>query len=861
MGYSKANVLGPGGGQYFALQFPTRFLDQQTFSYKLDGYLSRFNKPVAVNEAEFALTDALYPIAPIVGGTNGQSLSRNYSKALNSLIPTFESTAVRKQRERMRQWLLKDTMSGNAAYTMDTRLAIPGLSAESAKELSAATEEAMDTPRGMTRMEFSDALMQAYLNDRQEWETRKDKMIRDAEKEMETDPQAMDRLTRSLAHISALEEAKLAAKHGDAVVRGYSRTVRGFLGHLDIKSVAESLQDAKDSLRDSALSSLYTASSVYPVAMMPTDWFEALDTGFTREELSQDSDLIKAAIKAKAQLIDNLDNQIANLRGFNKGDPELAKKAMKEAAARRETAIAELSKKYTASTISAVKMALTAASGPAGVAAEAATMTVLSILEKPKEDKDKTSLLNIVGGEQGLKDIGKQIDDVAAANIAVNSASRALTEHMSEYSLAVAGDTQTMVEGLQRQLTNAKRELDELQESYMVAQRTTNGPVAELKDVGKLPSGNGGSRWSEVHILSSVSDEYTQSESKSSSSVKDFQCNFWIGSHSDSSSQSSASASAESASKTLNVDVSMRVTYVTVDRAGWFDPSLLAMSKSFMRGSDDNNYTPWATWNDGLKDEAVAEAIKQNGSDKPEGYLAAFPVGYILVKDCVIKVTCSGSDGKALKEHIDRKSQSSGGFLCFSHSSASSSLTNGSTSSTTSTKDGVVIRIPGPQILGYMMQVVDKDESQPFKMLEADEMFLDHLDEIDKQEKDKEDKKRKPEPSRSVVPGLGLGHKPQRTIRRYDDDDRSRSSGNDQPSGGSTAEKPARSILPPKPTDPVSGSGTGHLADALQLALNGREFNEWASTQPDDVRKEILKKLTETWKGFIESYYHDLSSP
>lgn len=63
-----------------------------------DGYFSRFNKPVTVNEADFALTDTLYEIAPIVGGPNGQTLSSSYSKALNSLIPTFESIEVRQQR-------------------------------------------------------------------------------------------------------------------------------------------------------------------------------------------------------------------------------------------------------------------------------------------------------------------------------------------------------------------------------------------------------------------------------------------------------------------------------------------------------------------------------------------------------------------------------------------------------------------------------------------------------------------------------------------------------------------------------------------------------------------------------------------
>ncbi|KAF4341770.1 hypothetical protein FBEOM_4281 [Fusarium beomiforme] len=78
-------------------------------------------------------------------------------------------------------------------------------------------------------------------------------MISEASKEAATDPQALNDLTRRLAHINALEEAKLAAKRRDAV--------------------------------------------------------------------------------------------IANLRGFNKGDPAAARLAMNSAAAQRETAIAEMSKK------------------------------------------------------------------------------------------------------------------------------------------------------------------------------------------------------------------------------------------------------------------------------------------------------------------------------------------------------------------------------------------------------------------------------------------------------------------------------------------------------------------------------------
>ncbi|KAH7027231.1 uncharacterized protein B0I36DRAFT_247443, partial [Microdochium trichocladiopsis] len=702
----------PGGGQYFALQFPTRFLDKQSYAYALDGYFSRFNKPVTVNEAEFALTDALYPVAPIVGGPNGQTLSGNYSKALNGLIPTFESVEVRRQREKMRQWLLKETKAGNAAFTVDTRLAIPGITEETAKELSQAT--------GMTI---------TVGPERKAWELERDTMIRQATEKLGADSKALENVTRQLAHITALEEAKLASKYTDAVVRGHSHTVRGYMGHLDIKSVAESLQDAKDSLRESALSSLYSASKVYPVAMLPADWFEALDTGFTREDLSQDPELIKAAVQAKAQLIDNLESQIANLRSFNKGDPEKAKQAVEEAAGRHEQAMTALSSKYTESTISAVKLAVqaVAAATPGGAVAQMAS------------DTTKAGLLGLPGiNEQALQDIGSQMDAVAQANVAVNVASRALTQQMSEYSLAVAGDTRTMIEGIQRQLTTARRELAELQESYTISQRSysshsasaTDGAATQTMDqAGKMPAGNGGSRWSEIHISSSAKDTFSDTSSMSSSSVSSSRCNFWIGSYSSSSASSSAQNEAQSSVQSLSVDVSMRVTYVTVDRSGWFDPSFLEMSKAFMRGAKDDNYVSWSTWAEGhTTPDKATEVIRANAADKPKGYLAAFPVGYILVKDCTIKVTSSSMNSRDLKKHFDQQSESSGGFLCFSHSNASRSSNDSSSSSTVATESGVVVRIPGPQILGYMMQLTGKDESLTFKEAKLEDIFLEDPD-------------------------------------------------------------------------------------------------------------------------------------
>ena len=98
------------------------------------------------------------------------------------------------------------------------------------------------------RMEFAEALMQRYLIAKSDWEKEHDAKITKAK------GKELDAVTRELAHITPIREAELAAKHADAVVRGYSHNIRQYLGYMDIKSSAKILQDAKDALHEAASS-------------------------------------------------------------------------------------------------------------------------------------------------------------------------------------------------------------------------------------------------------------------------------------------------------------------------------------------------------------------------------------------------------------------------------------------------------------------------------------------------------------------------------------------------------------------------------------------------------------------------------
>ncbi|KAJ7839338.1 hypothetical protein B0H14DRAFT_2185349, partial [Mycena olivaceomarginata] len=150
---------------------------------------------------------------------------------------------------------------------------------------------------GLNHIELSELLMNEYLYSKQDWEVERDALISQASQSQKT----LNDLTRKLAHITVTRQAQRAAKYSDAVVRGYSHTVREYMGYMDISSPAEALQSAKDSLREAAMSSLDGSMKVYPVQMTHLDWFEGLSTAFTMEDLTPDPEVIRTQMDTKSQ--------------------------------------------------------------------------------------------------------------------------------------------------------------------------------------------------------------------------------------------------------------------------------------------------------------------------------------------------------------------------------------------------------------------------------------------------------------------------------------------------------------------------------------------------------------------------------
>ncbi len=200
----------------------------------------------------------------------------------------------------------------------------------------------------------------------------------------------------------------------------------------------------------------------------------------------------------------------------------------------------------------------------------------------------------------------------------------------------------------------------------------------------------------------------------------------WFASASGQSSSSSGKATQRSSFFNQEIEIGFRVAKVSFDRGGWFNPQLFKMSHAFFRLAD-LRVAPGITVDDvrtksqtELKVLTEYDELDSNGKSdgkKDKYILPAFPVAMAIAKDITIKVKMTELNSATAKSVIENSSSASGGFLCFSVSSASSSKNSSEATFHGSHGEYYYIRIPGPQVIGYFLQFVPQDNSVPYTPL------------------------------------------------------------------------------------------------------------------------------------------------
>ncbi|KIM38832.1 hypothetical protein M413DRAFT_29778 [Hebeloma cylindrosporum] len=711
----------PTTGQIFALQFPGRFLQQDLYAWDTNkaGIYGQFVKPTVVNESEFRLVDQLYNIGQVIGAPSGINLSIVYEQCLNNLIPGIPASAInfQKQQSQIRDWLLKDVPTSgwvkdliSAQHTTGTTTAAasstpskttPG-PAGAARPIKAssginpdakpqfAVSDKLGNDNKVNRMELSQALTQEYLAAKQAWELERDDMIKNAKGE------DLDALTRRLAHITAVRESQLASKYADAVVRGYSHVIRQYLGYMDIKTPAETLQDAKDSLRESAMSSLDGSMKIYPIQMSPVDWFQSLSTSFTMEDLTMNADVIAQQLDIKSRQIDALNARLALIQANPKQSVKDLQEKLDRAQEAYDQASAELSTRYMSNVISLAKTCINKNN----------EFSMSDFSTAAKASKIAEAAFDNI--EEGMKKLTQ-------TQLAVTQTSRALTSLMAAKSLAEASDTAQEIIELQVQITALQRDVTELTSRLQALryQPSRDAPKTDESGNPKPPSvedidlyppqtSSGGSRWQEMYMKHTVDTKYNASSEQSSASTRSTNVSLFFGSYHSESGESQATSSSTGFAQSVEVEVGFRATLVTVDRGGWFQPQFFKQSSGFH--CIDKTVT-WSKWPERMKtfQDLVNNNDKSIYDELNKGLIPAFPTGFIACKDITIRIRMQDTDIKSAGAEMEKYAASSAGILCWSTSSSDRSKSSDKSYSFVQKSDGC--------ILGYMLQLTDNDES------------------------------------------------------------------------------------------------------------------------------------------------------
>ena len=664
--YDKLITLFGNEQQLFTLEFPGRVLDEATYTYDADSIYSLLTKPQIIAEQEFRLANDLFDVARITGGPNGKKLAATYETALNMFIPAFSSAVFEKDKARLRQWLMERV------------------------------EEAVEgTPLTETRMERYNRLNKAYLQERDQWEQTKNDRLR-AARDAGTE-YAMEEYSRWLASEAPVQEAKIENLFADVVVSGYYHEVRSYLGYLDVKSPAELLDEAKSRLRLTGLSSLDESETIYPVQFQPADWFKSLSTDFTPVDLTMDPELLEIELIQKQNELADLQTQYQLMQTAPTGDIEKLKGEVAAAQSRLDEAQSQMVNNFAKATITIAQIVI------AKVQQSQGRLPSLTEINDELKGKKKSPLTQ----EEWDQLLSLQEQAVKAQQELI-TASTQLTDLQSQLAAAEATDTKQVLILMKNRIDKLQKEVHSL-ETFVMAfyapdkEETAEDAKAKLMPTNMPPAG----QFMDVVMHFDASEEKQQSTLYSGASHSQYSVDLLFGSIGGSNSTSWSSFVSNYAANSSSFSIGFRATKVNVDRGGWFNPQFFGFGPGSMvnlvKGTKVANARPAGAPHE-WTDEQM-RALAENAM------LPSYPVSFVLVKDVTLKIAIRAEDKDVAQSALRQASSSGGGFLCFSASSSSSSSSTSKSFYYSVDETSIIIKIPGPQIIGWFMEFVPEDKS------------------------------------------------------------------------------------------------------------------------------------------------------
>lgn len=708
-----------GGSQLFVLEYPSRGINKLDYAYKIKDYnSSSILKPYVVAENEFRLTDSLMDMAPIVQGTNGKSLATEYKTVLNNFTPKI------------------DDITGYITDKMELRLFL----------LETITDQIGGQQYTCSRMEFCQRLYLYYLEQKAKWDQEKFEKNQEA-----VANNTLNEYAAWLSTTAWTKDKELETLFNDAIVRGFYHEIMTILGFIDTASPAERLETAKTNLRTSVRRRIDGSGEVYPVSLSPSDWFRALTPNYSPKDLLADPDFVMLEYQQKKAVLTALQNDLRIL---------LSQQASPDVISNLQTQIdngrkeldrleGEYAQQYGESAVSVIKLVLQVVSNGstaeflAGKTGEMVANAldidqILKMIGLDTSDENKTSISTLAERMSDMYinhiEYFKAYEDLMALKLSeakILSEDRKETIQLLEERIAILSADVTQLEvilasGVLKPTEILKEDSSEVpvedpaensadnsNEPDTSGQTNATENAESIFPVSKYDTDG---MFSEITITNEETSDSVNSDSQALTTNLSGGVNTFLWRTSVNTNFSESTNEFVKAVSSSKIQIGMRVMKVSIERGGWFDPGIIDISKSYMHIRDSikasNGYNA---------DDCIA--VSNGKKNKDTSVLPGFPSAFLIAKDIHIKA--SGMECSEQQYNDFRKaSLATSTSICGIRLSGNVAMQSEySDAEHTDTVTGVTIKIPGPQIIGWFMQLTPEDKSSQYVQLSGSEQF------------------------------------------------------------------------------------------------------------------------------------------
>lgn len=708
--YNHVNKLLGAGSQIFAMEFPARPLNARDYEYNTDDCYSTLTKPYTVQEREFLLSDQLYDLSPVVQGTNGERLSTVFNTVINNYVPRLEALkSFVNDQKNLREWLLTPV-----------------------------TDEVRGERKTMSRMAMARELYDEFLERRNEWYSKKNRVYEEYRAKNDLDGYA-----NWLSSEGLVQEEQISNFYNDAVVRGHYHEVLTLLGFLNVSSPSEALENTKQKMRSSLRRSLDGSTDIYPVQFQPSDWFKSLRPNLSPKDLTMATESLVADYRAKQQRLRGLKAQLAE-QTVIEISPE-KREQMKTEVENRRKDLSEsqqnLISLYGSGALSAVKAVINIykTAGNPFVKTQEVVDNIRKAKDKQKLDPTESHICDLLENiaDEAVTDIIKSCQEQDAVLQNMNR----LNEALMASSEAKVRDMTLQKQRIEEQIQTVQADLDFLAPLVAGTLAAAGAEGAAEADAALLTSSDEAQdeNFMDVIIKSDESGSFSSNSTSSSSSQSSWNLGGWFWSAGGSHSAQSGSESQKKKELNKKLEIGFRVKKVSIDRGGWFNPTIFKLSDNYYRLADirvskgltktDILTASSAGPNSGTQlNGLVTYDAEVNGENKKLSYvLPSFPTGFVIAKDITIRIQCDKTGAESSRQYMEQSDARGGGIFGFRASSGSSSKSQSESAYFGSSSNFFYIRIPGPQILGWFLELTPADNASPYQKLDPS-MYSDALE-------------------------------------------------------------------------------------------------------------------------------------